>query len=1241
CQDLTAIDPALAVFDRQTTAVEQFESLARAVRSRGGRLILDVVINHTGWGATLQENHPEWYARSSEGGFVSPGAWGVVWEDLSELEHKHGELWEHLAGVFLTWCARGVDGFRCDAGYKVPVAAWQHIIARVRQEFPNTVFLLEGLGGAWSITEELLAEGGMQWAYSELFQNYTGADVARYLDYALRQSVRLGAYAHYSETHDNLRLAASGKEWSAYRNQLCALTSVCGAYGITAGVEWLAPEKINVHQCGGLNWGAKDNIVSLVRDLTRLLSDHPCFFDGAVLHRLSPEDSPVYALARTSASGEDKVIVVINTDVNHPHKLSIPSSLLENLGSLGFDLLGGVAPEWSRKADGQASTQVPPGACLCLSGEPKPVGLAGEAYRATRARAAFVLQSVAAVHPKALLGEFDWRALAEKFDADPAGVLAATVRLESASLADSVTASLRKALGRVSYPEVVEWRISDTRRTTMLPPNHWLMLIDSHPFRALLRAMDGSVIRRVESVPTSAGYVAAFFPKGSGEADMSLELERQNGSRELIKAVVRRLSDTPAPASPRKPDPRTIALLTNGRGGMARMAAGLGWVQSKYDCVLAGNLHPEVPTDRHVFAKRIRMWLVADGFIGSLDHSSLVSFSAGPTAKWNFEVNAGDGRKVGVELEADMLEGRNTTVFRIGRVALANDVRHPFPANAQVSVTIRVDLEDRNFHSETQRNGGTENHFDAHCSVLADRTGFRFDPAADRVLQAYVTSGSYHPQSEWSCGIEHPIEQSRGQTGAGDAYSPGWFSVPVKEGASVHLVISADPVLPSAAVVEQFARDRQHRQESLLHRSGISKGDKLGRALLNSAQAFVVRRGDYKTVVAGYPWFLDWGRDTLICARGLLAGGLVEEVKQLLQVFGRFESHGTLPNTLHGENASNRETSDAPLWYGVVCEELVGTLGNQIYQTPVEQGGRTLAAVLRSIAAHYRDGTPNGIRMDAESGLIWSPTHFTWMDTNYPAGTPREGYPVEIQALWIRLLKQVAKLEDPSASREWMQLAAKAEQSFMSLFWQEDMGTLADVLIAARGVSAREARPDRVVRSNAVMAIGLGILKGKRAQRLVETVLHQLAVPGGLRSLAPLPADPPLEIRGGQGQLLNDPHHPYWGQYAGDEDTRRKPAYHNGTAWTWTFPGLCEALTMAWDWQPQALAAARAYLGSVASLMRSGCEGHLPEVMDGDHPHTQRGCDAQAWGASEALRVWRELSRNAHVSDADPASLRK
>ena len=398
------------------------------------------------------------------------------------------------------------------------------------------------------------------------------------------------------------------------------------------------------------------------------------------------------------------------------------------------------------------------------------------------------------------------------------------------------------------------------------------------------------------------------------------------------------------------------------------------------------------------------------------------------------------------------------------------------------------------------------------------------------------------------------------------------------------------------------------------------RADAFQESLVRAVQAFVVRRGQGKTIIAGYPWFLDWGRDSLICARGLIAGGMIEDVRELLITFARFEDKGTLPNTIHGANATNRDTSDAPLWFGVACEELEVVLPG-FRETRVD-GKRTIADVLRSIGVNYARGTPNGIRMDAGSALIWSPSHFTWMDTNFPAGTPREGYPIEIQALWIRLLTQLHQIGAPIDSAAWNELAARAQASLEERFWIAESGWFADVLAARAGVPAKLAECGNALRSNCLFPISLGLITGENARLCVDAAARYLVVPGALRSLAPLPVMPPMPLYGNHGGLLNDPPNPYWPRYEGDEDTRRKPAYHNGTAWAWTLPTFCEALARAWESQPGAVAAAVNYLLSVRGVMNIACAGHIAEIFDGDAPHTPRGCDAQAWSATETLRVY-------------------
>ena len=1259
--DLTGIDPALVVFDKRTTGVDQFRELTYAAHLHGASVLLDIVINHTGWGSILQERYPEWFLRGPDNTFMSPGAWGVTWEDLIELKHQNVALWEQLSEVFLTWCRRGVDGFRCDAGYKVPVAAWQYIVARVQQEYPETIFLLEGLGGAWESTEALLTEGGMQWAYSELFQNYTGSALAGYLDHSLLQAHRVGLLVHYSETHDNDRLASRGRSWSLLRNRLSALTSNSGGFGFTCGVEWLAADKIRVHDTTSLNWNASDNLVAEIARLNQLLIDHPCFFDGASLVRLSPIESSVYALLREAPDGQDQVVVLINTSVEQAASFELtPERLTGDVGekpgqrlprpaewlkdpSHGFDLLGQTLPKFESKPDRTILFQLEPGAAYCLAPTPVPKGLRGEDYRRTRAQAAWALKAMSHVLPAESMPAFDWRELGLAVHQSPERFLAALSRIERCGSSAELLRELAGAAKASIYPQVVTWTLSDVHRVTLVPPNHWLLLKDTARFRATL-IQGGNRTQNVEAIPTAAGYVACFQPRQTA-GDVTLALERYSETDPQVQAAVRLLAPKPGGAgesillAPGAVNPGDLVLLTNARGGMARLCVDLGRVNSKYDCVLGANLHPTLPVDRHVLAKRIRVWVNADGFLSRLDFTNLHGFKPGPPAIWHFVANAGDGRTVEIQCSAQMVQEYNATVFCFSRPTAAQASGKQLPDAADVRLTVRVDIEDRNFHWETKRNSGAEYHFSANTRPLAsgaisgagiqsahdqqsssiqneDWIGFEFTPAKDRQLRVFADNGLYHPQPEWSENIGHPIEQSRGQTGSGDAFSPGWFELPLAKGAIGRLVVTADP---EDEALEILAAARNKFAPEVPPEDSI-KGDHFYERLLNAVRAFVVRRGDGKTVIAGYPWFLDWGRDTFICARGLLAAGMTEEVKQLLLIFGRFERDGTLPNTIFGEDASNRDTSDAPLWYGLVCEELGMDL-----ETLRPVPGRNIRDVLESIALNHIKGTPNGIRMDPASALVWSPTHFTWMDTNYPACTPREGYPVEIQALWIRLLRQLTRLSKPQERSRWEKLAGLAQASLEALFWRADKGYYADVLLAGRGQTAQEAVVDDSLRSNCLLVVSLGLCSGERAQRTVDAALGHLVVPGALRSLAPLPVSVPLANRGNDGRLLNDPKAPYKGRYEGDEDTQRKPAYHNGTAWTWTFPVFCEALARAWAFAPEAVTAARAYLGSMDRLLAEGCLGQLPEIVDGDIPHTQRGCDAQAWGATEALRVWRLL----------------
>src|SRR5262249_30904314 len=172
-----------------------------------------------------------------------------------------------------------------------------------------------------------------------------------------------------------------------------------------------------------------------------------------------------------------------------------------------------------------------------------------------------------------------------------------------------------------------------------------------------------------------------------------------------------------------------------------------------------------------------------------------------------------------------------------------------------------------------------------------------------------------------------------------------------------------------------------------------------------------------------------------------------------------------------------------------------------LYALLVDKSGRPLRDILESITLSYINGTPNGIRMDRDSALIWSPSHFTWMDTNYPACTPREGYPIEIQALWIRLLRQLEQISDKNPSKIWNSLADQALTSIEKYFWRDDHGYYSDVLLAKPGQPASSATADDALRSNCLFLPSLGLVIGDRARRCVESCLRYLVIPGALRTL--------------------------------------------------------------------------------------------------------------------------------------------
>ncbi|MBI5062015.1 MAG: glycogen debranching protein, partial [Desulfatitalea sp.] len=367
----TAVDPALAVFDPKATPLEQFIELVDAVHARAGKVVIDIAINHTGWAANLHETHPHWLARKENGEIENPGAWGVVWADLTRLDYGHKEMWTYMAEVFLTWCRRGVDGFRCDAGYMIPLPAWQYIIAKVRDQFPDALFLLEGLGGKIAVTRDLLNRGNFNWAYSELFQNYDRGQIEWYLGEANEISATEGITVHFAETHDNNRLAATSTLHARMRTALCALLAPHGAFGFTNGVEWLATEKINVHDACALNWGAADNQVAAIAHLSWLLKTHPAFGADVALRLIAQGEGNFVALARHHQPSGQGVLVLVNLDTDKAVNTAWDARHIGFLRAPLVDLINGQ-PVPSRLGKRIGHLVLAPGQAVCLANADDP-----------------------------------------------------------------------------------------------------------------------------------------------------------------------------------------------------------------------------------------------------------------------------------------------------------------------------------------------------------------------------------------------------------------------------------------------------------------------------------------------------------------------------------------------------------------------------------------------------------------------------------------------------------------------------------------------------------------------------------------------------------------------------------------------------------------------------------------------------------------------------------------------------
>lgn len=466
--------------------------------------------------------------------------------------------------------------------------------------------------------------------------------------------------------------------------------------------------------------------------------------------------------------------------------------------------------------------------------------------------------------------------------------------------------------------------------------------------------------------------------------------------------------------------------------------------------------------------------------------------------------------------------------------------------------------------------------------------------------------------------LHYRWERARGYEYEGPVWCPGYFRIDLAPGEEAVLVASTEDWDTVLAVNPAgiFASERQ-RRERLIGQAELLPGDTLGQELVLAADQFIIRPStrvadravaqaagdDARTVIAGYHWFTDWGRDTMISLEGLtLATGRHSEAGYLLRTFGRYVRDGLIPNLFpEGQKEGLYHTADATLWYFHALNRYVEMTGDR---RTLEE----LLPTLRDIVEHHLRGTHYGIHVDPNDGLLsqgQAGYQLTWMDAKVGdwVVTPRRGKAVEINALWynaLRLLERwLRESSDDAAAQNYEQHAKRAYASFNQRFWHEDGGYLYDVVDGEQG-------DDASLRPNQVFAIALEfpVLSTAHWRSVVDKVREALLTPVGLRSLAP-------------------GHPDYRSTYDGDLRSR-DAAYHQGTVWAWLIGPFIDAWMRT---HPSDCAAAGRFLTDFDRHLNEACLGSISEIFDAVAPYTPRGCIAQAWSVAEVLRCRLKTSR--------------
>ena len=624
-------------------------------------------------------------------------------------------------------------------------------------------------------------------------------------------------------------------------------------------------------------------------------------------------------------------------------------------------------------------------------------------------------------------------------------------------------------------------------------------------------------------------------------------------------------------------------LETNGLGGFASSTI-IGANTRRQHGLLVAALQP--PTRRHVLLSKFEERVACDG------HECYISTNLYPGTVYphGFNIQAEFNlrpwptfRFVGNECQLErtvfLVHGENTVVVGY----------HNVRARGPMELKVRPLLAFRDYNSLLHRDD------DMNMAVQQGNGCVSVQPDPDLPrLSFYTKAEGVEAKPDWYYRFVYPVEQERGLDFEEDLFSPFEMTLRIAPGRTAYIVATIEPRAGLNAE-DLVAQERQRRQQYERER------DPVRQALLTASDAFLARRAKSGlTVLAGFPWFTDWGRDTMIALPGLtLTTKRLDLAKTILLTYARHLDQGMIPNVFPEVGQSPEYNSvDASLWFVVAVWKYWKASGD-------EEAVRELVPAVQQVIQCYREGTQFDVYADKD-GLITAGTpgtQLTWMDVKVDGyiPTPRHGKPVEVNALWLNALVMLAEMEeklsrDVHAAVMLRKLADQVAGSFVKAFWKDEGGYLYDVV--------QGGFRDPSIRPNQVFAVSLPYSPLDKAQQesVFNVVTQHLLTPCGLRTLSP------KDER-------------YCGKYAGNP-RQRDCAYHQGTVWPWLIGPYCDAwVRVHGNGKSQHKEIGRLLQGLIDRLDEAGL-GTVPEIFDGDPPHRPVGCFAQAWSVAELLRVY-------------------